>query len=298
MVGIVNKIIESLDEIRSLVPEILRDSTDKLLNRDDKNLLTHNFKLFFRGETDKERNCNASLFRKDKNGQDFYVKESEYLNIIFKKVQREFNDLHIFDKIAKVQHYGGRTRLLDFTEDVEIAAFFACSSQNINKDGIIYCCFADYYDFSNGNNKIVKDILANYCYNINSLKTIIDEHKLDKKLLIKLLGQDHFIKPLESNERIRRQKGQFLWMGDTGLLIEPVNNERLLEKKPSEPLRTKIADSRYSLYNGVISTIIIPSKTKGKILDKLRRKYGISKTYIYVKPEEIIKRINTAFCIK
>ena len=298
MVGIVNKIIESLDEIRSLVPEILRDSTDKLLNRDDKNLLTHNFKLFFRGETDEGRNCNASLFRKDKNGNDFYVKESEYLNAIYDRAPREFNDFQGFDRITKVQHYGGKTRLLDFTEDIEIAIFFACSGHNKDKDGIIYCCYADYYDFSNGRNKIIKDVFYTYCSDIRSLERIIVKHKISKDFLIKLLGQDHFIKPLESNERIRRQKGQFLWMGDTGLLIEPVNNERLLEKKPSEPLRTKIADSRYSLYNGVISTIIIPSKTKGKILDKLRRKYGISKTYIYVKPEEVIKRINTAFCIK
>ena len=307
----IHETVNCLDEIKKRVHEILHDSTEKLLKTTDKALLTHTFKLFFRGQANSNWAAVASLFRGDKTGagKELYTEEGKYLKNIYKKVEKEFKTLRGFSKMAKVQHYGGKTRLLDFTEDVEIAAFFACNGE-LGKDGIIYCCYADYYDFTTYNkaNNDIKNILLNYCCKPKEMEADLNKLGEDKKYFNKskneireLISQDHFILLPKSNERIKRQKGLFLWMGDTSRLEDNDSEKALLPKGKANHLRRTAEDFSEpykSRYNGIISTLNIPNNRKKEILEELKNKYGITSSFIYARPEKVIKRASNDFLSK
>ena len=69
-------------------------------------------------------------------------KESELESILVRDFLTRrpdaFSGLSEFDTIAKMQHYGLPTRLLDFSLNPLVALYFACES-NFSKDGRILC---------------------------------------------------------------------------------------------------------------------------------------------------------------
>ena len=54
----------------------------------------------------------------------------------------EWNENYsVFENIAHMQHYQKPTRLLDFTTSIDVALFFACSSEkHMDENGVLYCC--------------------------------------------------------------------------------------------------------------------------------------------------------------
>ena len=54
------------------------------------------------------------------------------------------SDSSLFENIARMQHYGLPTRFLDYTTEVDIALFFACSNPaHYDSDGILFVCTYD-----------------------------------------------------------------------------------------------------------------------------------------------------------
>lgn len=86
---------------------------------------------FYRGESQNYQKgcCNPSLFR---NNKEDYEKELFYSALT--KAPYEFDGLSSLDILAKMQHYGVPTRLLDVTTNPLCALFFAVFVENHIKD--------------------------------------------------------------------------------------------------------------------------------------------------------------------
>lgn len=129
-------------EIRNIINEIERKSTDG--------------DYIYRGEPEKheeEPHCgkvSSSLWREygvETEGFDIDYVQKEILNKVKKHIghpQQEFvadlaeaggrTSQTELELLTEIQHYGGKTNLIDFTTDYLIALFFACDGEH-NKDG-------------------------------------------------------------------------------------------------------------------------------------------------------------------
>lgn len=92
--------------------------------------------VFYRGQArDWELKTSLQRAREDNDDQQIDVPELFWKNA-------EWNENYsFFENIAHMQHYQKPTRLLDFTTSVDVALYFACSSEkHIEEDGVLYCC--------------------------------------------------------------------------------------------------------------------------------------------------------------
>ena len=117
--------IKNLSEYIQLVTTILS------VNKDD----LYSEKVIFRGMSDTEYNLKPGLSRLNNIYPDT---EFELINDFLTHRPDAFIGLNDFDILAKMQHYGLPTRLLDFSINPLVALYFACESK-MSKNGRILC---------------------------------------------------------------------------------------------------------------------------------------------------------------
>lgn len=112
---------------------------------------------FYRGHSKINYQLLPNISRKEKDNKLVLTKEKNILfefesSIIMKKFKNELNEFSISDNqyfkncnnLIQAQHLEIHTRLLDWSEDFDIAKYF-CANSNINEFGRIwiYCCLDD-----------------------------------------------------------------------------------------------------------------------------------------------------------
>lgn len=98
-------------------------------------------KYFFRGESDEYERRDSSAYRRSKNMSPFSV--TSLLSEYYREVGYSLSSLESENFLAYSQHHGLATNLLDITDSILIATFFA-TQNNQDKPGYVYC-----YDASN-----------------------------------------------------------------------------------------------------------------------------------------------------
>ena len=95
----------------------------------------NNMQYIFRGESEHYDNVSSSLYRQyapDKHGDQFDPERIQRRMLTRSKAYTdETNDLEI---LSQIQHYGGKTNLIDFTTNFLVALYFACYASP-TKDG-------------------------------------------------------------------------------------------------------------------------------------------------------------------
>lgn len=200
-------------------------------------------KLFFRGQA----NCNwdivPGIFR-----ENYLAYESELINDACLRNPSEFRQLDTdFEKLAKLQHYGLPTRLLDVTSNPLVALYFACQPyQEYNEvdnavskaDGIVLfsrtygkgCNDLEVSVISHlANMEITGDTTLNKLLEeledkrIYSTKAAKDCREGQYKSLIAILQDNYFVISNMNNERLVRQSGLFLLVVKYNIILQENN---------------------------------------------------------------------------
>ncbi|MCY3860001.1 MAG: FRG domain-containing protein [Gammaproteobacteria bacterium] len=113
-----------IEAIESKVSEVLRKATAR------------EGVCLFRGEPERYPLVSSGLYRALKNSHDEALDISKIEAEIVKQARDYTSSKDAMEILAEIQHFGGKTNLLDFTEDYQIALFFA-SEEHCGRDGRI-----------------------------------------------------------------------------------------------------------------------------------------------------------------
>ena len=166
--------------------------------------------VIYRGMSNSEYTLLPGLARYNKR---FPKMESELINEFLTKRPDAFSGLSAFDMLAKMQHYGLPTRLLDFTINPLVALYFACAAHNSEKGRVL--CTSTYLQ-NDDTNEIVKavctsseDMLYKHCP--------VEKYYCNDRLPLKrymsfvyLRNGMTVVRPKYWNQRIANQGGVFM----------------------------------------------------------------------------------------
>ncbi|MBQ9205559.1 MAG: FRG domain-containing protein [Treponema sp.] len=238
------------------------------------------WETFFRGEaTALYPNSIAGLFRSDKITL-LAKDEYKYLTEILTKCSKYFEtdeEMNTFlDKVAKIQHYGGYTRLLDFSHSFLVSLYFACDKHS-DKDGCIYRYTTDFLNMAGRAPLEEKKILELYMqYSGESeedLESFFSRNGFQVSAIEDFISRNHFIELNYSSSRMENQKGLFLYMGENSFK----EHKGLKEK----PIPINSTNGRGKEYPGLVRKIIVQADAKEEILSYLKTEHSIDKDFIY-----------------
>ena len=267
--------------------------------------------IAFRGEKrDYEQTALVPLVYREN-----YIKKEE---LIYRESQRfndeEFkSDKSTFDKLSRIQHYTAPTRLIDLSEDLLSAIYFAIADKDKNdkNDAIIYIFEIDkskikYYDsdavsvISNlakipndgiskkSHQALIDDVIKykkrikkfNKSKSVKYLMHEIREEKPQFKSIIKPwhLTSIQFVLPKLTSSRVRSQKGAFLLFG--------------LGKKNKKPIRLlkkgKLVKSNSNAQHPVLAMHkILIKHSKVQKMRKELVSLGVKKSFIYPEIDKV-----------
>ena len=166
--------------------------------------------VVFRGMVDSEYDLSPGLARLKNIKCDT---EKELINEFLTHRPDAFSGLADFDILAKMQHYGLPTRLLDFSINPLVALYFACESKT-TKNGRILCHNTylqnDSEDFIS--EMCTAAIRKNFDNNYSVEEYLCNEKLTLYKYLARayLYGETTVVRPKYWNQRIANQAGVFM----------------------------------------------------------------------------------------
>lgn len=240
---------------------------------------------FFRGQSNIEWKLTPSLYR-----ENLLPVEGLLLKRMKHLCPAEFADDRL-EVLAKMQHFGMPTRMLDVTTNPLVALYFACSDKSqIDKDGVVY-------SFCNmpvmwSNDPIVETIM-DFVFELSMDRVHLDRYlnsaassksdyffgqfkiKTVDELLRILTHPAYAVMPVKSNPRIFAQNGAFLIFGMKMKNINP-GTHGTSESYTFEPLIIKSPKEIFDKSE----LIIVPSGQKKIILNELNR-IGINEQTLF-----------------
>lgn len=192
--------------VKNLSEYIQLVTTISSVNKDD--LLSET--VIFRGMADSEYDLTPGLARLKNSSEDT---EGALINDFLTRRPDAFSNLSDFDILAKMQHYGLPTRLLDFTVNPLVALYFACESK-ISKNGRIVCHNTD---LQNDTSVYINEICTTAVRKNFDSNYTVDEYLCKGNLTLRkylleayIFDATTVVRPKYWNQRIANQAGVFM----------------------------------------------------------------------------------------
>jgi len=250
-------------------------------------------KFSFRGQSDQSWGISSSLERLY-DAKKPILSLAEFEQVIIKEFQNKSPNLtkefgydpgSTEDPLAVmsfIQHYGGPTRLIDWTKSFNVALFFACFN-NYKTDAAVFCLSNLIF------NVVTSDINSMLSQSGYPMAPGANERlppKLDQDKLIK------WYNPNQSNPRLDNQQGHFLYPHSANEKFEPIL-ECLWENKLSDfknfAKEKSIPIEEIMMKAGIIK-IIIPANLLQDVKNYLK-KSGITANIIYPDSHGLIQSL-------
>jgi len=255
-------------------------------------------RIFFRGQSDSNYTLLPSIARV-MSGTETYIRfEGNMIETAKLQNPEDFaNIVFPINMLAKMQHYGLPTRLLDVTENALIALFFACNEHR-NKPGEVFCFVVDQKEVRSSYSLSAN--IAAYLYNepfsFVNLKDYVTKIKYESffpraeretsterivEYIINQLSRPLFVLPEMLSEREKRQQAAFV--------VFP--NDLTIEKDPLESyFNDEISDIKTTRKPEINTIISVHAKSKRTLLRQLEL-FGISEHFLFPEIERKCKAI-------
>ncbi|EMF0555224.1 FRG domain-containing protein, partial [Enterococcus faecium] len=256
--------------------------------------------VFFRGHTDINYQLIPSVYRTEKS----YLNEHLLCEESLARNPEEYknsNNNHL-NILKKMQHYGLPTRLLDVTQNLLVALFFAVEN-NFDKDGELIVFSSDKIKYTRSDNvsiiaslsffdQCVKENIIEFANdssisdddfnNKEEVKRLKHEVSLEKPAFIQAIKkqtfkEDYFVVSTRDNKRISQQFGSFI--------ICSLNKKNL----------NKLNCFRVESNTGKKVIIRIPYNKKSEFLEELEL-FGITHGFIYPEISEVAQFLKAKYC--
>lgn len=222
--------------------------------------------IFYRGQESKYKNITASISR----DEGHMVYESKIYNESIDLRKSDFESLTLpIENLAKLQHYGFPTRLIDFTIDALTALYFSVENIESECAGLVYLFIQPGEEIHSKQIQLLSLLATLKEQNIDTIQkkfyhtynTSISEEEI-----LNLCGKTSFIKRTDelrkSNTRLYNQQGTFAICGNY------VEDRKLSNKIKPLDIKPTLA-------------IKIPYEYKEAIKKELDQQYQINKTIVY-----------------
>ena len=201
---------------------------------------------FYRGHSNKDWRLLPSLYRSG-----ILNFEEKLVNEFIRRRPDEFSENDgVFNVLAKMQHYGLQTRLLDVTENPAVALYFACCENKDETDGEVFI-FQKYLDEipSNTASNIIAEFnlrqkndsghyqAKNY---YDTVVIIHNEKDVEMAFYHISTGYDCLARPKIISERILRQAGAFLLFANEVCPRERCSNEKCIHRETAKCEKDRI----------------------------------------------------------
>ncbi len=229
----------------------------------------------FRGQQDCKWPIQPFLFRKC--GHWECVSAEEILDTFWLEARnfdeiKRINPQTKFDQLCIMQQYGVPTRLLDWTEDPYIAAFFAFYELIFSLEGYCAIWAINRKWCKDSALKLINSILSNQ--NIDDTTVLTSDAYFDK--LFKENHSQGFVLPIDPPklfDRIIKQRGLFLFQSQSGLsfednLLGEYNQIGIVESKKEIEERISLKQ----LMSDLLIQFRLPHKLKSEVDDDLKNR--------------------------
>jgi len=239
--------------------------------------------ILYRGQKNKDWDISCSLSR----DTGFLNNENNIIDEVIKERQSDFANCKLpIEYLAKMQHYGLPTRLVDLTTSELCALYFAVEDDAEKSDGIVYI-FVDnkLHQYNDKEINVLTMLAFNEKSHANKMcKKYFEmfDATMEEEEFLEICRGNYIIKPDSlfgnDNNRLLVQQGTFLVCGNTVIGREIVNSLNFIDR------------------NQATETIIIPYEYKNSIRDELDS-IGISTRTVYPELPTYAEYIKQKFAV-